>query len=318
MLPLPNSVAEKIESVLSSFLFSGKPERLGLQELYNKPAKGGLGLLDVRKKADSLLLKQLTRMLLKDQEGAYRHLAFWLGAHLRHYLPALMARSAVLHTDPPPYHQYALDRLLDGFQMYGIEATDLAQVSSKTIYTNYISHTLPDPKITNKYLQVNFPGDVWPRLSYTTLTAGPRQAVFDGIHGLVRNRARLHEQGRVLDPWCQACPTVIPLLPPRSTQEHMFCSCVLVSEAWTHIKEIAARHQPELRGEEDKSIIRFLFPRDRMDEEVTWVLANYLDIAREQSIARGNKLQAPAVRGRLADRLKAAQTRAVGGLTVML
>ena len=122
----------------------------------------------------------------------------------------------------------------------------------------------------------------------------------------------------MLDPWCQVCPTVIPLLQPRSTQEHMFCSCVLVSEAWTLIKEIAARHQPELRGEEDKSIIRFLFPRDRMDEEVTWVLANYLDIAKEQSIARGNKLQAPAVRGRLADRLKAAQTRAVRGLTVML
>ena len=165
---------------------------------------------------------------------------------------------------------------------------------------------------------MNFPGDVWPRLSYTTLTAGPRQAVFDGAHGLERNRARLYEQGRVLDPWCQVCPTVIPLLPPRSTQEHMFCSCVLVSEAWTLIKEIAARHQPELRGEEDKSIIRFLFPRDRMDEEVTWVVANYLDIAQEQSIARGNKLLASAVRGRLADRLKAAQTRAVRGLTFML
>ena len=37
-----------------------------------------------------------------------------------------------------------------------------------------------------------------------------------------------------------------------------------------------------------------------------------------QSIARGNKLLASAVRGRLADRLKAAQTRAVRGLTVML
>ena len=55
-----------------------------------------------------------------------------------------------------------------------------------------------------------------------------------------------------------------------------------------------------------------------MDEEVTWVVANYLDIAQEQSIARGNKLLASAVRGRLADRLKAAQTRAVRGLTVML
>ena len=195
--------------------------------------------------------------------------------------------------------------------MYGIKATDLAQASSKAIYSNYTSHTLPDPKITSTFLQVNFPGDVWPRLSYTTLTAGPRQAVFDGIHGLVRNRARLFEQGRALDPWCQVCPTVAPLLQPRSTQEHIFCSCVLVREAWTLVKEIAARHQPELQREEDRNIVRFLFSRDRMDEEVTWVVANYLDIAQEQSIARGNKLLAPAVRGRLADRLKAAQTRVV-------
>ena len=166
----------------------------------------------------------------------------------------------------------------------------------------------------NTFLQVNFPGDVWPRLSYTTLKAGQRQAVFYGIHGLVRNRARLFQQGRALDPWCQVCPTVIHLLPPRSTQEHMFCSSVLVGEAWTLIREIAACHQPELRGEEDRSIVRFLFSRDQMDKEVTWVVANYLDIAQEQSIARGNKLLVPAVRGRLADRLKAAQTRAVRGL----
>ena len=177
----------------------------------------------MRKKADSLLLKQLTRMLLKDQEGAYRHLLYWMGAHLRQYMPAMTARSAVLHTVPPPYHKYALDLLLDGFQMYGIRATDLAQASSRAIYSNYTSHTLPDPKITNTFLQVNFPGDVWPRLSYTPLTAGPRQAVFDGIHRLVKNRARLFQQGRTEDPWCQGCPTVIPLLPPRSTSSAPAC-----------------------------------------------------------------------------------------------
>ena len=81
--------------------------------------------------------------------------------------------------------------------------------------------------------------------------------MFDGIHGLVRNCARLFQQGRALDPWCQVCPTVVPLLPPRSTQEHLFCSCMLVREAWTHIREIAVRHQPELQGEEDRSIIRW-------------------------------------------------------------
>ena len=84
--------------------------------------------------------------------------------------------------------------------------------------------------------------------------------MFDGIHGLVRNCARLFQQGRVLDPWCQVCPTVVPLLPTRSTQEHLFCSCVLVREAWIHIRELAVRHQPELQGEEDRSIVRSCSP----------------------------------------------------------
>ena len=75
VLPLPAAITKKIELLLSSFLFSGKPERLKLEELYNKPAKGGLGLLDIRKKADFLLLKRMTRMLLKDLEGAYCHLS---------------------------------------------------------------------------------------------------------------------------------------------------------------------------------------------------------------------------------------------------
>ena len=66
----PSSQVPKFESLLSSFLFGGKSERVKLEELFNKPAKGGLGLLDFKKKADSLLIKQLARMLLKDKDGA--------------------------------------------------------------------------------------------------------------------------------------------------------------------------------------------------------------------------------------------------------
>ena len=168
-----------------------------LDKLYNKPAKGGLGLLNVRKKADSLLLKQMTTMLLKDKEGAYHQVSYWLGTHLCRYLPNLMERSPVLHTAPPPYHQYALHLLIDGFQLYGIKPAELGQVTSKQIYTEYIQHTILEPKVTDTFLQVDFPGDVWPRLSYSGLTAGPKQAVFDSVHGLIRNRARLFQQGRV-------------------------------------------------------------------------------------------------------------------------
>ena len=100
IMPLPAAIAKKIESLLSSFLFTGKPDWLKLDELYNKLVKGGMGLLNVRRNADSLLLKQMTTMLLKDKEGAYRHLSYWLGTHLRQYLTKLMEWSPVLHMSP--------------------------------------------------------------------------------------------------------------------------------------------------------------------------------------------------------------------------
>ena len=50
ILPLPAAIGKKIVSLLSSFLFAGKPEPLKLDELHNKPAKGGLGLPDVRRR----------------------------------------------------------------------------------------------------------------------------------------------------------------------------------------------------------------------------------------------------------------------------
>ena len=47
---------------------------------------------------------------------------------------------------------------------------------------------------------------------------------------------------------------------PAAAQEHLFCSCVLVREAWLYVRELVVRHQPELQGEEDRSIVGFLFP----------------------------------------------------------
>ena len=74
--------------------------------------------------------------------------------------------------------------------MYGVKPAELGQVTSKLIYSEYTKHTIPEPKVTDAFLQVNFAADVWRRFSYSALTAGLRQAVFDSVHGLVRNQAQ--------------------------------------------------------------------------------------------------------------------------------
>jgi hypothetical protein len=310
VLPLPNSFAKKFDSLLSSFLFRGKPERLKLWELFNPSSKGGLGLVDIRSKADALFLKQLTRMLLREEEGAYRHLSYWLGSRLQQYLPAMMDRSPVEHTTPPAYHQHALNLLQEAFT-FGLDPGKLESVTAKQCYKEFTT-TIPEPKVTHKFCEVNFPEDVWPRLSYTMLTAGPRQIVFDAVHGLTRNRARLSEQGRAADPWCLVCPGLV------SDVEHIYCSCSLVRTAWLYVRALVYQHQPELRGVEDKVLVRFLFPRNSSDKEVVWLLANYMEVVQNQCVARGSRVAVMGLRGRLKERLKMLRTRAVEQPIVIL
>jgi hypothetical protein len=317
VLPLPNSFAKKVESLMSSFLFRGKPERLKLEELYNSPSSGGLGLPDVRTKADSLFVKQLTRMLLRQEEGAYHHLSYWLGHHLQQYLPAMSGPHPVLDRAPPPYHQHALTLLQEGFQWFGLDPEKLEATTAKKLYTEYTTD-IPQPKITNKFLQVNFPSDVWPRLSYSMLTAGPRQIVFDAIHGLTRNRARLFEQGRAGDPWCMVCPRTVPLRPPVSDLEHIYCSCFRVRAAWLYVRALVFLHQPELRSCEDSILVRFLFPQENMDREVVWLMATYMEMVQELCVARGSQVLPLAVRGRLRERLRMSRARAAEQLAINL
>ena len=106
----------------------------------------------------------------------------------------MMEKSPVLHTLPPPYHQHALSLIKEGFQWCGVDPTELEQTTAKIIYKEF-NCDFPQPKVTDYFPEVNFPADVWPRLSYSVLTSGPRQIVFDSLHGLIRNRARLYQQG---------------------------------------------------------------------------------------------------------------------------
>ena len=98
----------------------------------------------------------------------------------------------------------------------------------------------------------------------------------------------------------------------RCDPEHLFCSCVLVREAWLYVRPLVTRHRPDLQGEEDCWMIRFLFPKDLMDSKVVWVIANNLDIVHKQSIGRGARLLQPAVRGELAECLGVNHGRVVG------
>ena len=120
VLPLPNKVRKKIDSSLSKFIFRGRHERLQLDELQNSCEQGGLGLPNIAVKADSLLLKQMCRMMNLPGEKSFHLLGYWIGEFLRDTgldvsFPELAALGPVSHTMSRAYplHQYMLDTFLE-------------------------------------------------------------------------------------------------------------------------------------------------------------------------------------------------------------
>ena len=181
-LPLPASYAKKFESLMGSFLWVGKLEKLKIDEVKNDRSQGGLGLPCVASKAKALFLKQTFR-LLDPSSKQYGHLRYWLGLHLRDYFPNMAAGP---HAEIVcEYFQHLRMLLVEGFEIGDLRVNNLERVTAKELYVGYTS-TFPPPKVVYKY-DVDW-GLVWSRLNSPVLEAGGREALFLVLHNIVPNR----------------------------------------------------------------------------------------------------------------------------------
>ena len=111
-LPLPVRFAKKFESLMGSFLWFGRLDRLQFDELKNPFLSGGLAVPCVASKSDSLFLRQTCRLLVKPESLQYSHVRYWIGLHLRDYFPDMATGP---HAEiVSPYFQHMRLLLVEG------------------------------------------------------------------------------------------------------------------------------------------------------------------------------------------------------------
>ena len=76
VLPLPLMFGKKIEALIRSFIWTGKLEKLALDEIKNTREEGGLNVVCVKSKADALFLRQTCRLLASPQFNAFKHFKY--------------------------------------------------------------------------------------------------------------------------------------------------------------------------------------------------------------------------------------------------
>ena len=109
VLPLPEKYLKEFERQVRRFLYRGMivMGKLKLEELSQPVSEGGVGLVDLKRKCASLYLRQVFRMLTR-QESGWNHISYWLQHHLRGFTLRDQPRAL---TRPPLQHSYMLNML---------------------------------------------------------------------------------------------------------------------------------------------------------------------------------------------------------------
>ena len=317
-LPLPAGWAAEFDKLVYAFVKMGKIEMMALQEMCNPITKGGLGLVCVRSKADSLFLKQTLRMLSMPGSLQYKYIQFFAGKSLR---VADLPIANPCHTITP-YYQYMVDLFKEGVQMelcyYCCNAgsslhfdrctANKLKTTAKEIYEAY-TDSFPPPRVEYKEMFRVVSGKqwetIWARVASPMLDPMAREVVWRAIHNLLPTRERQLRLGlrdwtkngnaarQVTDANCKRCN-----LRKVDDVTHMFTECGLVREAWCWVRGRLLTMLPEDMADlSNLEFVHMLFPRENMENECVWLMGTFMGWVYEEAVVRGRVLTDAHARG---------------------
>ena len=306
-LPLPPYWAGEFEKLVYAFIKVGKMEMMSLQEMSNPREKGGLGLVCVRSKADSLFLKQLLRMLSQPKTLHWKFVRFFAGHEFR-----IGELCGVKHHNVPPYFAKMVELYEEGRVMeicsHCYCCDDPAckkknlKTTAKEIYSAYTG-SFPPPRVEYKPEYRNLSSEqwdrVWGRVASVMLDTMSRQVVWRAVNNILPTRERLNRLGlrennarQVISSLCNRCD-----LRMVDSVTHMFSECGLVKEAWCWTRRRALTLLPDDMADlSNLELLHMMFPRERQENELVWLIGNYMGWVYDEAVVKGRVLSAAHAR----------------------
>ena len=296
-LPLPAKFVKKFQSLMGSFIWMGRLERLQLDDLKNPLCDGDLGLPCISSKSDALLLRQTCRLLVNNQSMQYQHVRYWLGLHLRLYFPH-MAEGP--HAEiVAPYFKHMRLLLVEGLVLGDLCVASLKSVTAKALY-EICTTSFPPPKVVYKY-DIDWQL-VWERLEYLVLESSCQEVLFSIIHNIIPNRERLYTKMHMVNSSnCLVCGV-------REDNTHIFTECVLVREAWGWVRMRLLDLLSEASSRcSNFELITLIFEKHTMDVEAVWLVATYVEFIWREKFMRNKMVKIEHIKGHIKLQFKANQ-----------
>ena len=202
ILPLPKNIVQRIEKIISRFIWtgSGKVLKVSLNENKLPKHRGGVGLLCIEFMSKSLRLSQLLRLLKDGDAKTLHHVDYWMGELLATFRPEF---GNCNHPRASPGFFMSLAEIVtDAMISRFLTENNWKNTTNKMLYSQHIM-SLPQTKAEDD-LGLSL-SEAWRKMWLPCLTSSTREVVYLGIHNKLQVRERLFRIGLVNDPYCVSC-----------------------------------------------------------------------------------------------------------------
>ena len=227
---MPDNVLQKLNKVLFSFLWSNKTEAVKRLTLIDSFENGGLDIVDIKTKLETFRVSQVLQ-LIKGTKANWKYFAvYWIGFHLRKYVPAFASLS-IPHADYiPKYYNLSL-QMFRVFESKVPEFMFCQKITTKFIYYHMLDNRKQPPRILKVYPTIDF-NKAWKWIQCSFVDPKYRDLAWRVINEILPTQSYLYKFNISRNAKCYLCKRSV------ETLSHLFFACPMLNGLWKLVEDV--------------------------------------------------------------------------------
>jgi len=220
VVEMPNHYLKLFQKTVFSFLWSSKSEPLARSTVYQSHLDGGLSIVNIFVKLQSLYLQHIQKIILNSDAKWCSFAIYWIGFTLRGH-NSFLGRNSIPHSDYVPCFYRKCKSVFQSFVQHfpDIKWGDV-RMSTKFFYINLLKQYLSLPKIESAYPTFNF-RIIFQHVFHPVIDPFSRDIVFKIVHEILPVNYRMHRFHIYKSNECTLCDSI-------ETISHLFFECPFI------------------------------------------------------------------------------------------
>ena len=217
--PLTMEVTKRINKETFRFIWNSNRDFMKREVLYNPKENGGINLINLFTKAQSIFLSTTLKMLINSETDTL--IQYYMKGKVSKYIT--ITNSIQESRTSTVYYEYAINSLKTIHKV-----PNFPNVTSKEIYRELRS--ISQPRVENVYPMKKW-NEIWKNLNFKYINIKERNIMYRFLHEILPNNKRLYEMKIKNSPNCIYCQVI-------DTNMHKFFYCNKIKKAAILLKKI--------------------------------------------------------------------------------